>query len=118
VTDTLHLAVELRRLVEYAAAGGAPHDWLERLAGELVDELLERADPRRRETLERAHQVAIAEEALRRQGADRGEVLEALEARFGRSRRTLYRLLECHDILAQLRAPIGAPSPQRTDADA
>jgi hypothetical protein len=69
------LARRLRKLADYAAAGGAPEEWLLETYAALTRERMGHADPRRRHTLELA--------ALIGRAADAGATTEQLADRFG-----------------------------------
>ena len=101
------LADRLRILMRFARNGGAPQEWLDAAADELVDALLELdsfrrgdRDPRRRRTLSLAQRVARARDA--------GVTVSHLAERFGKSRPTIYRLLKSHDMVRLARIQMAA----------
>jgi len=106
-TPVAALADRLRSVMRCARQGGAPSDWLDAVADELVDALLELdsfrrgdRDPRRRRSLSLAQRVARARDA--------GVAVSALVERFGKSRPTIYRLLKSHDIVRRARSQMAA----------
>jgi hypothetical protein len=71
------LAQRLRELADFATAGGAPEQWLEKTFALLVSAYLDKVDPRRRRSLERA--------AVLRRKIAAGATPEQLAARHGHS---------------------------------
>src|SRR4051794_31400537 len=88
------LVDDLRALLAYASASGAPRELIDRAAAWIVDVALTLDDPRRRRTAQLAQRVARA----RARGATVAELCE----RFGKSRATIYRLLWSHDYTRQI----------------
>ena len=80
------LATAARQLIEYARAGGAPSALCDAVAVQIVDALLELAERRRGD---RGFGLA---QRIARARAD-GVSIPDLQARFGRSRSQIYRLL-------------------------
>jgi hypothetical protein len=110
------LADRVRRLVRYAAAAGAPTDWIDETADAILDALLDLDafrrgdhDPRRQRTLALAQEVARARRA--------GVSIPDLGERFGKSRATIHRLLS-HYFARQKRCDMAASTSTTRTKDA
>jgi hypothetical protein len=86
------LTARLRRLCQFAEAGGADEVWLRETARQLVTMLLAIPESRRA-GLQRAAALQAAARAMRTRGYGPAEVIAALKGRTGLSRAQLYRLL-------------------------
>jgi hypothetical protein len=83
--DRRAFGARLKQLADYAAAGGAPADWLDATMAALLTALLERVDPRRKRALALGRRM----QAARAAGASIPEIAQS----FARSRSQVHRLL-------------------------